>query len=88
MNQLLSISQSANHLGKSERSIRRMIHCGDLPAYRIGGSVRLRLADIEQYIESQRIDRQQAPNALKELVARAVRRAKAKSRIKAGGVDR
>ena len=37
-------------LDMSERSVRRIIQAGDLPAIRIGGSPRIRSADLRAYL--------------------------------------
>lgn len=44
----LTISEVAQKLSMSEKTIRSMIACGDLPAYRIGGRlIRIRVEDFE-----------------------------------------
>jgi excisionase family DNA binding protein len=50
---LLSIEGAATYLSVSTKTIRRRIASGDLPAYRVGrnGPVRLRVTDLEAYLE-------------------------------------
>ena len=48
---LLTLKQVAVVLGLSERSVRRIIQAGDLPAIRIGGSPRIRSADLRAYLD-------------------------------------
>jgi excisionase family DNA binding protein len=43
----LTVKQSAQHLGCSERTIHRMIQAGELPAERIGRMIRIKAADLE-----------------------------------------
>jgi excisionase family DNA binding protein len=45
---LVTISQAAERLGVSTRTIRRKIATGDLPGYRVGTLVRLRPDDVER----------------------------------------
>lgn len=52
----LSITDTAKYLGLSRPTIHRYIEEGRFPAYRLGyRTVRIRLADIERYIESTRV---------------------------------
>ena len=48
---LLTLKQVAVVLGLSERSVRRIIQAGDLPAIRVGGSPRIRSADLRAYLD-------------------------------------
>ena len=48
---LLTLKQVAVVLSLSERSVRRIIQAGDLPAIRIGGSPRIRSADLRAYLD-------------------------------------
>ena len=48
---LLTLKQVAVVLRMSERSVRRIIQAGDLPAIRIGGSPRIRSADLSNYLD-------------------------------------
>ena len=47
---LLTLKEVGLILGLSERSVRRIIQAGDLPAIRIGGSPRIRSADLRAYL--------------------------------------
>ena len=49
---LLTTAEAAERLSLSERTVRREIDAGRLPAVRIGRTVRLRLEDIEKLILS------------------------------------
>ena len=47
---LLRLKEVGLLLGLSERSVRRIVQAGDLPAIRIGGSPRIRSADLRAYL--------------------------------------
>jgi len=47
---LLSVDQVAVRLGLSTITVRRILRRGELPAVRIGGSVRIRPSDLERLI--------------------------------------
>lgn len=49
---LLTIGQVGQVLQFSERSVRRLIQVGDLPAIRVGRSPRVREADLRAFLES------------------------------------
>lgn len=49
---LLTIGQVGQILQLSERSVRRLIHVGDLPAIRVGRSPRVREADLRAFLEN------------------------------------
>ena len=70
---LLALLDFAQILAKSERTVRRMINEGEIPAYRIGASLRVRESDVEAFIESRKLER--PAEDLKALVQRAVERA-------------
>jgi excisionase family DNA binding protein len=44
---VVSIAEAAGYLGVSHKTIRRMIADGRLPAFRVGGSIRLYASDVE-----------------------------------------
>ena len=48
---LITMKQVGLVLDMSERSVRRIIQAGDLPAIRIGGSPRIRSADLRAYLD-------------------------------------
>jgi excisionase family DNA binding protein len=47
---LLTLAEAADRLGCSTRTLRRRIDDGSLPAFRDGGLVRVREADLERYV--------------------------------------
>lgn len=48
--QLLTYRQAADVLASSESTVKRLISRGDLPAVRIGGAARVRVADLDAYV--------------------------------------
>lgn len=48
---LLTTEQTAQALGVSPRTVRRLAAAGELPRVRIGGSVRFRSSDIDGHLE-------------------------------------
>ena len=44
-------TEASNTIGVSRRTIYRKIESGELPAYRIGGSLRIRWADMERWLD-------------------------------------
>lgn len=44
-----SVAEAAEFLGVSERTVRRCIDRGELPAYRVGRQVRIDPADLRSY---------------------------------------
>jgi len=69
----LTLDGAAAELALSERTIRRAIAAGDLPAYKVGKSVRIRRADLEAWLESKRLPnaRSGAPVAARRRLAPA-----------------
>lgn len=51
----LSIAEAARRLGVTPRTLYRLINAGDLPAYRIGRVIRLKVVDVEECVEASRI---------------------------------
>jgi excisionase family DNA binding protein len=49
---LLTLSEAANLLQVSTRTLQRMIRNGELPAFKVGGQWRLREAQLRQWVES------------------------------------
>ena len=49
---LLTLSEAANLLQVSTRTLQRMIRNGQLPAFKVGGQWRLREAQLRQWVES------------------------------------
>lgn len=52
---LLTLDEVRAILRKSERTVRRYIETGALVAYRIGGELRFRPAEVEGFIEANRV---------------------------------
>jgi excisionase family DNA binding protein len=48
--ELVSVGETALRLGVSEQSVWRHIRSGRLPAYRVGGAVRLRGSDVARFV--------------------------------------
>lgn len=49
---LLTVSDAAKQLSLSERTLRRMITGGDLPAFRLGRAIRIRQEDVFHLVRS------------------------------------
>ena len=49
---LLTLSEAANLLQVSTRTLQRMIRKGELPAFKVGGQWRLRETQLRQWVES------------------------------------
>lgn len=83
MKPYLNMREVAARLGISERTVRRMVTSGALPASRIGGSIRISSEDLAQYVESRRIAPHHQPlqgESLKGMISRVVAKHKAKHR--------
>ena len=65
--QWLGTAEAARHLGLTPRTLYRLIDEGQIPAYKFGRVIRLKLQDIESFIESARIQ----PGALEHLYPEA-----------------
>jgi excisionase family DNA binding protein len=65
--QWLGTAEAARHLGLTPRTLYRLIDEGQIPAYKFGRVIRLKLDDIESFIESARIQ----PGALEHLYPEA-----------------
>lgn len=48
----VSISQAGQYLGVSTDTVRRLIRAGEIPHARIGASIRIRCADLDDYLEA------------------------------------
>jgi excisionase family DNA binding protein len=59
----LSSQDAAKRLGVTARTLYRFIDQGDLPAYRLGRVIRLKLADVDAFIDASRIE----PGSLEHL---------------------
>ena len=55
---LLSIQEVAETMKVSEKTVRRLIKRGSIPAYKVGerGQLRVKKRDFEQYVEAQRVE--------------------------------
>ncbi|GEK86810.1 helix-turn-helix domain-containing protein [Microbacterium aerolatum] len=51
---LYDVASAARAAGVSSRTIRRLIADGELPTVRVGLLVRIRLADLQSYIDAHR----------------------------------
>lgn len=54
---LLRLRDVAEKLKVSETTVRRLVHTGSLPAYKVGkrGQLRVREEDLETFLETQRV---------------------------------
>jgi excisionase family DNA binding protein len=52
---LLSIQDVAKRLNVNPRTVNRMISAGELPAYRVGGVLRIDEQDLQNYLQKNRI---------------------------------
>jgi excisionase family DNA binding protein len=52
---LLTVSEVAQALRVSNMTVYRLVSAGELPALRVGRSVRLRAADVESYLSGRLI---------------------------------
>ncbi len=59
----LSTQEAARRLGVTARTLYRFIDQGDLTAYRLGRVIRLKLSDVDTFIESSKIE----PGSLEHL---------------------
>ena len=56
--ELLTVSQTAQYLQLSEKTIRRMIRNGSLPASKLGNRIwRIRACDVDEYVSNSRQNR-------------------------------
>jgi excisionase family DNA binding protein len=74
----LKLAVVADELSCSERTVRRLINDGELPAVRVRGSLRITREDLDGYIERQRVSVQKTETStgFKSLVSGAIARAK------------
>lgn len=47
---LLDRQEAAQHLATTERHVRRLIATGRIPAVKVGGKVRIRVADLDAFL--------------------------------------
>ena len=63
----LSTLKAADRMGITTRTLYRFIDRGDVPAYRFGRVIRLRLSDVDSFIEQCRVE----PGSLEHLYPEA-----------------
>lgn len=63
----LSTLKAADRMGITTRTLYRFIDRGDLPAYRFGRVIRLRLSDVDSFIEQCKVE----PGSLEHLYPEA-----------------
>lgn len=63
----LSTLKAANRMGITTRTLYRFIDRGDLPAYRFGRVIRLRLSDVDSFVEQCKVE----PGSLEHLYPEA-----------------
>ena len=63
----LSTLKAANRMGITTRTLYRFIDRGDVPAYRFGRVIRLRLSDVDSFVEQCRVE----PGSLEHLYPEA-----------------
>jgi excisionase family DNA binding protein len=49
----ISIAGAGTYLGVSPDTVRRLVRAGAIPHARIGSSIRIRRADLDEYLDSQ-----------------------------------
>lgn len=52
---LLTIPDLCDMLSVSESTIRRLVNSGSVPFLKVGGGIRFRLADVDEYLDKQTI---------------------------------
>jgi excisionase family DNA binding protein len=55
LKEFLTLQEVAEWLGISDKTVSRLILSGQIPAAKVGGLYRLRLADVEEYVEKQKV---------------------------------
>ena len=51
--QILTVKEVAEYLKVNERTVYRMATAGKIPAFKVGGSCRFELVELEQWIKKQ-----------------------------------
>ena len=51
----LGTKEAAAHLGITPRTLYRLIDAGDIPAYKLGRVLRIKLSDVEHFLDSVRV---------------------------------
>lgn len=52
---LYSLEEVAERLGVSERTVRRWVKAGDLPAYKPGREYRIKPVDLDEFLEERKV---------------------------------
>jgi excisionase family DNA binding protein len=52
---MLDIQAVAQQLGISPTTVRRLVRDGELPAYKVGGRIRFKQGDIDEFLAARRI---------------------------------
>ena len=50
-----TVKETACYLRLCDKQVRRLISCGQLPAYRFGTALRIKREDIDSYVEAQQL---------------------------------
>ena len=74
MERLLTSDEVAEYLRVDVVTIRRLVTRGELTAYRIGGEYRFKLADIEKYLQRQRVSGEAFEEFLPSAIPRMLRK--------------
>jgi excisionase family DNA binding protein len=69
----LSTAAAAKRIGITPRTLYRFVDEGQLPAYRMGRVIRLKSSDVDEYIESCRIEPGTMSHLYPETVSGSVR---------------
>ena len=56
MDRHLSVAETADYLGTSERFVRRIVAERRVPFYRVGRHLRFRLSDLDEWLASHRVE--------------------------------
>jgi excisionase family DNA binding protein len=51
----LGTQEAARHLGITARTLYRLIDTGEIPAYKLGRVLRVKLSDVEAFLEGARV---------------------------------
>jgi excisionase family DNA binding protein len=51
----LGTQEAARHLGITARTLYRLIDTGEIPAYKLGRVLRVKLSDVETFLEGARV---------------------------------
>lgn len=67
----LSTQQAARHIGVTPRTLYRMLDEGQLPGYRFGRVIRIKVSDLDVFVKSCRIRPGELEHLYPESVAKA-----------------